>query len=311
MSTWIYRLARASWHARRRVVGIWLALLVGLGVLAATVGGGFDDEFRIPGASSQTALDQLQMTFPQAAMSSSTMIVIAPDGQHITDPSIKTAVERAGDELADIGWVDSAQTPYNEFVSGLISDDQTAGLIRVNIKDVSVSEFTDPQREQLLKAGEELQAAIPGSTVHVGGEVFSVEMPHITAVEGLGVVIAIVVLILVLGSFRAAIMPIISALVGAAASMLVIIAAAGIMPINSTTTMLALMLALAVGIDYSLFIVSRHRDQLAAGMDAAESAARATGTAGSAVVFAGLTVIVALIGLAAGEAGADHRDPHR
>ena len=297
MSTWIYRLARASWHARRRVVGIWLALLVGLGVLAATVGGGFDDEFRIPGASSQTALDQLQMTFPQAAMSSSTMIVIAPDGQHITDPSIKTAVERAGDELADISWVDSAQTPYNEFVSGLISDDETAGLIRVNIKDLSVSEFTDAQRDQLLKAGEELQATIPGSTVHVGGEVFSVEMPHITAVEGLGVVIAIVVLILVLGSFRAAIMPIISALVGAAASMLVIIAAAGIMPINSTTTMLALMLALAVGIDYSLFIVSRHRDQLATGMDAEESAARATATAGSAVVFAGLTVVIALVGL--------------
>lgn len=297
MSTWIYRLAHTSWHARRRVVAIWLVLLVALGGLAATVGGRFNDEFRIPGASSQRALDQLRMTFPQAAMASSTMIVIAPDGQHVTDPAIKAAVERTGVELADIAWVDSAQTPYNEYVSGLISDDQTAGLIRVNIKDVTVSEFTDAQREQLLRAGEELQRDIPGSTVHVGGEVFSVEMPHITPVEGLGVVLAIIVLIAVLGSFRAAIMPIISALVGAAASMLVIIAAAGIMPINSTTTMLALMLALAVGIDYSLFIVSRHRDQLATGMEAEESAARATATAGSAVVFAGLTVVIALVGL--------------
>ena len=142
-----------------------------------------------------------------------------------------------------------------------------------------------------------MQAAIPGSTVHVGGEVFSVDMPHLSVVEGIGVVVAIIVLILVLGSFRAAIMPIVNALVGAAASMLVIVAAAGIMPINSTTTMLALMLALAVGIDYSLFIVSRHRDQLATGMDAEESAARATATAGSAVVFAGLTVVIALVGL--------------
>ena len=68
MSTWIYRLARASWHARRRVVAVWVALLLGLGAVAATVGGSFDDEFRIPGASFQVALDQLRMTFPEAAM---------------------------------------------------------------------------------------------------------------------------------------------------------------------------------------------------------------------------------------------------
>ena len=297
MSTWIYRLARASWHARRRVAALWLAILVGLGAVAATVGGSFDDQFRIPGASSQVALDQLRMTFPQAAMASSTMVVIVPAGHHITDADVKDAIEAAGRHIDEIPWVDSVQTPYNEYVSGLISDDGVAGMIRVNIKDLSVSEFTDAQRQTLLDAGAALQAAIPGSTVHVGGEVFSVDMPHLSVVEGIGVVVAIIVLILVLGSFRAAIMPIVNALVGAAASMLVIVAAAGIMPINSTTTMLALMLALAVGIDYSLFIVSRHRDQLATGMDAEESAARATATAGSAVVFAGLTVVIALVGL--------------
>ena len=212
MSTWIYRLARASWHARRRVVAVWVALLLGLGAVAATVGGSFDDEFRIPGASSQVALDQLRMTFPEAAMASSTMIVIVPAGQSINDPAARTQIEAAGERLDAIGWVDSVQTPYNEYVSGLISDDGVAGMMRVNIKDVSVSEFTDAQRQQLLDAGAALQASIPGSTVHVGGEVFSVDMPHVSLVEGIGVVVAIIVLILVLGSFRAAIMPIISEL---------------------------------------------------------------------------------------------------
>ena len=297
MSTWIYRLARASWNARRRVVAIWLAVVLALGALAATIGGSFDDGFRIPGASSQKALDQLQMTFPQAAMTSSTMVILAPAGERVDDAAIKEKVEAAGDELTALPWVDSVQTPYNEYVSGMVSDDGVAGMMRVNIKNVTVSEFTDAQRDQLLEAGEHLQDAIPGSTVHVGGEVFSVEMPEITPVEGIGVILAIIVLFLVLGSARAAMMPIVNALIGAAASMLLIVAASGIMPINSTTTMLALMLALAVGIDYSLFIVSRHRDQLATGMDPAESAARATATAGSAVLFAGLTVIIALVGL--------------
>ena len=95
MSTWIYRLARASWHARRRVAALWLAILVGLGAVAATVGGSFDDQFRIPGASSQVALDQLRMTFPQAAMASSTMVVIVPAGHHITDADAEQAAEIA------------------------------------------------------------------------------------------------------------------------------------------------------------------------------------------------------------------------
>lgn len=279
-------------------MAIWLALVVGLGVLAATVGGRFDDQFSIPGASSQVALDQLRMTFPQAAMTSSTMIVLAPSGERIDDQTIKAAIQSASERLTKIPWVDSVQDPYNEHVSGMISDDGTAGLLRVNVAKIMVSEFTDAQREELIKAGDALQASIPGSTVHVGGEVFSVKMPEITPVEGIGVVVAIIVLFLVLGSVRAAAMPIVSALIGAAASMLLIVVAAGIMQINSTTTMLALMLALAVGIDYSLFIVSRHRDQLATGMDVEESAARATATAGSAVVFAGTTVVIALVGLA-------------
>lgn len=297
MSTWIHRLALASWRARRRVVAAWLALLVALGGLAVVTGGSFDDEFRIPGASSQQALDELQMTFPEAAMSSASIVVIAPPGTTFDDPAIHDEIEAARTQLETIEWVAMAQSPYNEYVHGLISDDRTAALVNVRVDGYSVSTFTDAQRAELIEAGEKLQAEIPGSVVHVGGDLFSVNLPRITPVEGIGVAVALVVLMMVLGSLRAGLIPIVSALVGSGVSMLLIKVAASVVAINSTTLMLALMLGLAVGIDYSLFIVSRHRDQLATGMDAAESAGRATATAGSAVVFAGLTVIIALVGL--------------
>lgn len=298
MSTWIYRLARASWRARRRVVATWLVILVVLGGLAAAVGGSFNDEFDIPGASSQMALDELKMTFPEAALSSANVIVLAPEGQKVTDPAVQGAIEDGIAVFEELDWVEMAQSPFNEYVDGLISDDGTAALVSVRaLEGFGPSNLTDAQRELLVEAGAAVQAQIPGSEVHVGGDLFSVSMPHVSAIEAIGVGIAIIVLLVVLGSLRAALMPVISALVGAGASVLVIVIAAGVIPIMSTTLLLALMLALAVGIDYSLFIVSRHRDQLATGMDAEESAARATATAGSAVVVAGATVIVALVGL--------------
>ncbi|WP_300083794.1 MMPL family transporter [Propioniciclava sp.] len=298
MSTFIYRLAQASWRAPKRVIAAWFAVLVLLGGLVGVLGAQFDNEFRIPGASSQAALDQLRMTFPEAAMSSATMVVIAPAGQTMTDPAVRAELERAASELERIDWVNTVQLPYSEYLNGLISDDGAAALLTVRAdQGITVSTFTDDQRRQLLDAGTALQNAIPGSTVHVGGDLFSMSMPHLTWVEAVGVVVAIVVLFFTLGSLYAAAMPLVSALMGAGISSLLIMAASHVFAINSTTLMLALMLALAVGIDYSLFIVSRHRDQLATGMEAAASAARATATAGSAVLFAGITVIIALVGL--------------
>lgn len=299
MSSLLYRLARACYRARARVVAAWVALLAALGVLTLLIGGSFNDEFSIPGAESQVALDQLRMTFPEAAESSATLVVLAPAGSTVRAAPVRQAIEESARELERIDWVSGVDLPYNEHVDGLISDDGTAGLVSIRVTGESASTFTDEQRDQLVQAAADLQEAIPGSEVHIGGDLFSVSMPHITPVELAGVVVALLVLVAVLGSFAAAMLPVVSAIVGAGAALMLIVMAAGLVAVNSTTMMLALMLALAVGIDYSLLIVSRHRDQLATGMDAAESAARATATAGSAVVFAGLTVVVALVGLAA------------
>lgn len=297
MSSALYRLARACFRARKRVVAAWLLVIVALGGLTAAFKGPFNDEFAIPGASSQTALDQLRMTFPQAADSSATILLIAPPGASVHDARVKDAMESTLDEIGKIEWVKGADSPYSEYIHGALSDDNEAAYARIRVTG-STSTFSDAQREVLNEKAHALQEELPGSEVHMGGEVYSVNMPHITWVEGIGLVVALIVLVAILGSLRGALIPIIAALLGAAQAMMFIVLGAGLMPINSTTTMLALMLALAVGIDYSLFVVSRHRDQLMTGMDAEESAARATGTAGSAVVFAGLTVIVALAGLA-------------
>ena len=157
---------------------------------------------------------------------------------------------------------------------------------------------TDATFAAIDDGGPALQAAIPGSQVSPGGSAYSDSRPGITITEGLGVVIALIVLWLTLGSLRAAGMPLITALLGVGLTVMLIFAATGLTTVSSTTPLLAIMLGLAVGIDYALFITSRHRDQLAAGMDAEESVAEAVATAGSAVVFAGLTVMIALSGLA-------------
>ncbi len=296
MSSTLYRLARACFHARKRVLAAWVAVLALLGVLTGVAGGRFDDQFSIPGASSQVAYDQLKMTFPEASDSSATLLFIAPPGHSVEEQAIKTAVDDHLADIATLPWVKGTVSPYNEYVKGMVSDDKVAANARIRVVG-SVSTFTDAQREVLREKAAELQKAVPGSDVHVGGEVFSVNMPHVSWVEAMGVVVAFIVLVATLGSLGAGLLPLIIALLGAGQSALIIMIATGLIKINSTTIMLALMLALAVGIDYSLFVVARHRDQLATGLEVEESASRATATAGSAVVFAGITVIIALIGL--------------
>jgi len=292
----LYRLGRASFRARWKVVAVWLVVLAALVGLVRGYGGWFDDTFEIPGAPSQVALDGLKMTFPQAADLSATMLVVPAAGTTMNSPAVRDAVEASIDTLEDIDYVTSVQTPYNEHLSGVITKDGDAGLVTIRVEG-TMSTFTDQQRTELNAAGADLQTQLPGSQVHLGGEAYSVEKPGVGPSEVFGIVVALVVLLITLGSLSAAIMPIVSGVAGAGLALMVILVSASRIPINSTTAMLALMLSLAVGMDYSLFIVSRHRDQLAAGVDVEESAAQAVATSGSAVVFAGLTVVIALLGM--------------
>ena len=294
MSAQLYALGRWCFRNSWKVIGLWIALLAVLGVSGGLLMGGFDDEFRIPGSSSQEALDKLLMTFPEGAALSATAIIIAPDGTDIND--LKSAVEDNLGEFEDAVLVDSVTSPWNDFVQGLINTENTAAIAQLTLETDATP--TDDQLADITAAGQRLQGELPdGSEVHMGGQAFNVELPTFSPTEGIGLVIAFIVLFIVLGSLVAAGLPILTAIIGVGISMSILLVVTSFSVVSSVAPLLAVMLGLAVGIDYALFVLSRHRDQLREGMEPEESTGRAVGTAGSAVIFAGLTVFIALLGL--------------
>ncbi|MFD6135489.1 MMPL family transporter [Isoptericola sp. NPDC056618] len=297
MSSVLYSLGRWAARARRLVVIGWVLVLAVVGGAAGLLYQGFDNSVTIPGTESQDALDSLSATFPQVSGSSAQIIVVAPDGSTIDDDAMRGPIEDTVDDLGELDQVAAVTSPYDDQMAASVNDDDTATLLTIQL-DGDQSVITEDTKDALRTASDDLAAALPaGSQASLGGELFSVEFPALSIIEAIGVVVALVVLIITLGSFVAAGLPLVNALMGVGVSMLLLLTATVFGPINSTTPMLGLMLGLAVGIDYALFIVSRHREQLAAGLGVDESIARATATAGSAVIFAGLTVMIALVGL--------------
>ncbi len=297
MSSLLYSLGRWAFRARGIVVGAWILLLALAGGSALLVNQGLDNNISIPGTESQEALDSLSTTFPQVSGATAQIIVVAPDGDAVTDSAVSTAITDAVDTIGGLDQVSQAVSPFDENVSGTVSDDASAALISVQFDGAS-SEITEGTTTALEDEVAALTAALPdGAVASLGGQLFSQAMPTLTATELIGVGVALVVLILTFGSFLAAGMPLLTALLGVGISVALIFIATAFGSITSTTPMLALMLGLAVGIDYALFIISRHQELLKGGLDPEEAAARATATAGSAVIFAGLTVIIALLGL--------------
>ncbi|MER7798217.1 MMPL family transporter [Microbacterium sp. NPDC096154] len=297
MSTLLYSLGRWSYRHPWRVLLSWLLILAAVGGAAAGLSKGFDNAFSIPGTEAQEGLSQLSRTFPQVSGTSAQFIVVAAEGDDITDAAYRDPIEDTVSELQDVPGVSSATSPYDEMVTGMISDDDTAAIARLQFEG-TMTDVTADDKESLHDVVDGLADRLPdGAQVALGGELFATELPTVTITEAVGVIIALLVLIITFRSFVLAGLPLGVALIGVGVSLLGLVAATQWATVSATTPMLALMLGLAVGIDYALFIAARHQDQVRDGMDPEESAGRATGTAGSAVVFAGVTVLIALIGL--------------
>ena len=296
MSTFLYALGRRAYRTPWRFIAAWLLILALVGAGVAAFSKDFDDDFTLPGSEAQTALDSMKSTFPEAAGVSASVIVVAEDGDSVEDAKYEDAIEDEIDRLEDLPHVDQVTSPYSTMVNGAISDDETAAMISVQY-DGTQQEVGEDAGDELLDALDPLRDDLPGAQVEGGGELFQITGVSISWVEGVGVAIAFIVLLLTLGSFRAAGMPLITALVGVGISVLLVVGGTAFGSVNSSSIMLALMLGLAVGIDYALFIVSRARALLAEGHDPLEATGRAVATAGSAVVFAGMTVMIALLGL--------------
>ncbi|MCZ9346716.1 MMPL family transporter, partial [Streptomyces sp. TRM76130] len=201
------------------------------------------------------------------------------------------AVLETVDELSDGSEVTSVADPYE---GGTVSEDGAIAYTSVRY-DVSGMELEESSKEALEDAAR--QARDAGLTVEIGGDALQA-VPETGSTEIIGIAVAAVVLVVTFGSLVAAGLPLLTALIGVGIGVTTITALASALGLDSTTSILAMMIGLAVGIDYALFIVSRYRAELAEGREREEAAGRAVGTAGSAVVFAGLTVVIALVGLA-------------
>ena len=287
------RLGAFAHRHRLAVVLLWLAVLVGGGVGAATLAGETSNTFSIPGQESTTALERIGSEFGGGNGALARVVVQAPAGQTLTAPANAAAV---GDLVAELGRLPGVRGATNPLdpAAPAVNQSRTTAYSTVTYAAVP-GEVTAEQREALLGAVEDARGG--GLTVEVAGDATQ-EPPHVGGpTEAIGVVLALVVLALTYGSLVAAGMNLLTAVVGVGIGVLGITIATGFADLSSTTPTLAAMLGLAVGIDYTLFIVTRFRQELRGGADPATAIATAVGTAGSAVVTAGLTVVIALAGL--------------
>ncbi|SFL17444.1 MMPL family transporter [Streptomyces pini] len=292
MATFLYRLGRLAFRRRGLVALLWVVVLAVAGGFAASASSAASGNITIPGTEAQKAFELLEDRFPGSNPDGATARVVfkAPDGEKITDPENKAAV---GEVVAELAKGDQVQQAVDPFRAQAVSPDQTIAYSQVTY-EVSGFELTEESREELKAAAEDGREA--GLTVETGGDAMAA-IPHTGAAEVIGVAIAAIVLLITFGSLVAAGLPLLTALVGVGVTVAVITAVTVPFDLNTTTPILATMIGLAVGIDYALFIVSRYRAELAEGREPLEAVGRATGTAGSAVVFAGLTVVIALVGL--------------
>ncbi|MFD5223400.1 MMPL family transporter [Streptomyces tendae] len=292
MSTFLHRVAHWAFRRRRTVVLVWVAVLAAVFLGAANSSEAPEDSASLPGIESQQAFDLLDERFPgtEADGAQARVVFVAPDGQQVTSMANRSAVDTLVDEVADGPQVAGATSPFDAHA---VSEDASTAYATITYR-TTADDLTEASKEALTEAVERARGA--GLTVEVGGSALETE-PAQGIGEVLGILVAAAVLLITFGSLAAAGLPLLTAVLGVGISLATITALGSALGFSSTVGELAMMLGLAVGIDYSLFVVSRYREERAKGYQAQEAAALAVGTAGSAVVFAGLTVVIALLGL--------------
>ncbi|MCM1936636.1 MMPL family transporter [Streptomyces sp. G3] len=291
MATLLSRLGRFSFRRRRLVALLWLALLVGAAVLAGRAPAAPPNDFSMPGTEAQQAYDLLEKSFPELnADGAAARVVFRAEDGRVTDAGTRGAIE---DTVRALGEAPQVVRVTDPFATRSVSEDGSTAYAQVSYA-VSAAELEEDSRTALQETVE--RAASPGLSVEAGGNAVGA-MTGGHSSEAVGLAVAAVVLVVTFGSLLAAGLPLLTALLGVGVGALAIKVLAAPLGLGATTTSLAVMIGLAVGIDYALFVVSRYRAELARGRDGARAAGHAVGTAGSAVVFAGLTVVIALAGL--------------
>ncbi len=287
MAALLDRLGRFTARRHWWVIGAWVVVAILIVVIARASGGHTFDNFRIPGAQSQEAVDLLEERFPQQAGGSATVVFHAADGT-LGSSASEAAIAESIDNLKALPQKPQVVGP----VPAPSGDTAIASLqYREQVQQLGVEAFDDVQAatEPAEKAG--IEVAFGGPLVDFA------EAPASSASDQIGLLVAIVILVFAFGSLIAAGMPIFTALIGLAIGLSLITLLASVIDVGTAAPELGTMIGLGVGIDYSLFIVTRHRENLAQGMDVQASIGRSVATAGQAVLFAGTTVVIAICGL--------------
>ncbi|WP_327188311.1 MMPL family transporter [Streptomyces sp. NBC_01334] len=295
MAALLYRLGRTAFRRRWLVTALWVVVLGAVGFASTKAPAPPDDTASMNGIEAQSAYDLLQERFPgtsdNADTASAKIVFVAPQGQKVTASDNRATIEKLVDEAGEGSQVKAAVSPFQ---AGAVSKSGSTAYAIVTYKAKS-KDITDSTKQHLQTAVDEARKA--GLTVDVGGSVLASQPAAGGSSEAIGIAIAALVLLVTFGSMTAAGLPLLTAVLGVGISMVSIMALGSTFGLSTTSSSLASMLGLAVGIDYALFVVSRYREERAKNRAPQEAAGLAVGTAGSAVVFAGLTVVIALAGL--------------
>ncbi|MFE4264342.1 MMPL family transporter [Streptomyces sp. NPDC056883] len=293
--------ALARWCMRHRLVAVLIWLLAFGGTAAAAVGAGaaFSNDYEVPGTESAKAHALLREGFHGQGGDTDTIVWRAPDGQSVRTPAVQERMARALDSIAGLPGVGSVAGPYGpgpDSAARISPDSRTA--YAVVTFDRQADAVPKAQAKAVVDAARNPTTQADGLQVELGGRAIGLtEAPSAHLAEVIGVAIAAVVLFLAFGSLAASLLPIATALVSVGTAYFGITLLGHAMPVADFAPMLGTLVGLGVGIDYALFIVTRHRKGLKRGLPVAEAAESAVATTGRAVVFAGATVCIALLGM--------------
>ncbi|MEK3698256.1 MULTISPECIES: MMPL family transporter [unclassified Paenibacillus] len=291
MAKLLYRLGYWSAKNRLKVLIGSLMLVVVAAIVALSMGIHFGEETRIPGLASQKTLEVMNKEFPnpQGNLGTTQLVLKAPDNETLSSEASKELIAGKLKEAAADPEVASVVSPYDNHS---LNAEGTVGYATITY-NVPGDDVTEESKDSVLEIADSLRDT--GWQAELIGDGY-VKMATSSPAEGLGVLLALVILAVALGSILTGVLPVLTAGLGLGFGIMLIIIGTSILDIPSFALSLAGMLGLAVGIDYALFIIARYRQQLAEGYERREAIAIANGTAGSAVVFAGVTVIIALLG---------------
>lgn len=293
MANQLQKLGELMFKLKWWVVAVWVVILAALGIIASQVGFNTTSEISIPGTQAQQTLTRFNELFPDTGAQSAKVVIEVPSGKSIND--YKDEINTLSNNIASVDGVTNAVTPFINTTA--VSKDGTIGFITVQMKGKGDSgRLSDAT---IKGVNDYIEKAQGGElTIAAGGDLVKQEVGEILGIgEIAGLIVALVVLLVTLGSLIAAGMPLITALVAVGVSMLGLFSLSQTIDLSTTAPVLAVMLGLAVGIDYSLFIINRYRTYVIDGYEIKKAAGRAIATAGNAVIFAAATVVIALAAL--------------